>query len=267
MHPILAKFGPFIISGIELGPIYIYTYGLMVALGFLGAITLSVKLAKIEGISQDSILDLCFWILIFSIIGARIFYVILNFSFYQENPLEVIQVYKGGLVFYGGFISGIMTCVFYTKKYNLPIWKIGDILAPGIAFGEAIGRIGCFFNGCCYGKETTLPWGIKFPPGSLSSFLYGNEHHIHPTQIYAFLSNIIIFAFLFFFFKRKKFQGQIFWLYVILYAVGRFFVEIWRGDIERGFFMGIISTSQTIAVIFLIIGISMYFYLSRRKNI
>ncbi len=266
MYPILFKLGPFNLFGITLGPIFIYTYGLMVALGFLGAIISSVKLAKRENIEEETVMDICLWILIFSIAGARILYILLNFSYYIEKPLEIFQVYKGGLVFYGGFVAGILTCIWYTYKHKLAIWKIGDILAPGIAFGQSLGRIGCFFRGCCFGEETTLPWGITFPDDSLASYLYGSHHHIHPTQIYEALINISIFIFLWFYTKRKKFDGQIFCLYAILYAFGRFLVEGLRGDIERGF-ISFLSTSQVFALVFFISGMGIYIYLSRQKKL
>ncbi|MBI5417326.1 prolipoprotein diacylglyceryl transferase [Candidatus Poribacteria bacterium] len=256
MYPILLKLGPFAI----------YTYGLFVAIGFLCAIMLSIKLGEKEQISEDTIMSLCLWILVFSIAGARIFYVIQNISYYADNPLEIIQVYKGGLVFYGGFIGGTLIAIWYTNKHKLSLWNISDILAPGIAIGEGIGRIGCLFRGCCFGKETTLPWAITFPHDSLASWAYGDDHHIHPTQIYASLLNIIIFIFLYFYFKKRKFHGQIFLLYVMLYAVARSFVETLRGDEERGF-MGYLSTSQWIGSGFFIIGIIMYIYLQKKQRL
>ena len=267
MYPILFKLGPFNIFGLEIGPIFVYTYGLMVALGFLSAIITAVKFAKRKNISEEVILDLSLWILIFSIVGARILYVILNFSYYKDNPVEIIQVYKGGLVFYGGFIGGIITCIWYTYTHKLSLWQIGDIFAPGIALGQGIGRIGCFLRGCCYGKPTSLPWGVTFPPDSLASYLYGNNHHIHPTQLYASVINLSISGFLTWFMvnNKAKFDGQIFILYVILYATGRMFTEIFRGDVERGM-LGPLSTSQIFAVIFIIAGIIMYKYLCMERK-
>ncbi|MBI4650492.1 prolipoprotein diacylglyceryl transferase [Candidatus Desantisbacteria bacterium] len=265
MYPIILKFGPLNIFGIEIGPFFIYTYGLFVALGFLGALISSAKIAKKENISEDIILDICLWIIIFSIIGARIFYIILNFSYYIENPFEMLQIYKGGLVFYGGLIAGILISVWYTNKNKLPLFKIADILAPGIALGQGFGRIGCFFRGCCYGKQTQLPWGITFPDDSLAAYLYGNNHKIHPSQIYEAMIDICIFIFLWFYTKKKKFTGQIFLLYLILYGIGRIFTESTRGDIERGLW-GYLSTSQIMSFILIIIASGMYIYLFKKEK-
>lgn len=214
MYPVLFK----------IGPITIYSYGVMFALAFIVGIYLARKRALAVGIESKIIMDLGIYILLSSIVGARLFYVLSNLSHYKEYPLEIIFS-RYGFVFYGGLILGTIVGIWYVKSKKLSIGKIADVIAPSIAMGEAIGRIGCLLNGCCYGKATTLPWGIILPQNDTLELV-----PLHPTQLYSSLSNLIIFYILTYLWKKRKFDGQIFLLYLILYAITRFIIEIYRGD-------------------------------------
>ena len=143
MHPILLEFGF----------IKIFTYGLLVATGFFVAILLASHQAKKEGLDPQKIIDLCFYILVSSLLGARLLYVIVEYQYFVAHPLEILKLWKGGLVYYGGLIFGMIVAVLYLKKKEMPLWQVADILAPSIAIGQAIGRWGCFFAGCCYGVK------------------------------------------------------------------------------------------------------------------
>jgi len=214
VHPILFK----------IGPITIYSYGVMLTLAFGVGIYLARERALIVGISTKIIMDLGVYVLISSIIGARLLYVLTNLNEYKAHPLEAIFS-RYGFVFYGGLILATTVGIWYLRRQKLPVWEIADISAPSIAIGQAIGRIGCFLNGCCYGKPTTLPWGVM---------LLGKNPlemtPIHPTQLYSSVSDLIIFVILSCLWKRKKFDGQVFLSYLILYSIARFIIEIYRGD-------------------------------------
>jgi phosphatidylglycerol:prolipoprotein diacylglycerol transferase len=222
------------------------------------AIVLAANQAKKEGLDQQQILDLCFYILVSSIVGARVLYVVVEYKYFLAKPLDILKFWNGGLVFYGGLVFGVIVSIYYMKKSRLPVWKVADILAPSVAIGQSIGRWGCFFAGCCYGIRTDVPWAIVFTdPRSLAPL----NVPLHPTQIYDSLNTLFIYLFLVWLRKRKTFDGQVFWVYGILYSIGRFIVEIYRGD-DRGYAVpGVLSTSQFIGIFTLAISVYMFFRL------
>jgi len=249
MHPILC----------QVGPITIFTYGFFVALGLLVGLSLAVREAKREGFDPQTILDLVFYMVLAGIIGARIFYVAQNFSFYQENLLGIVKIWEGGLVFQGGLIFAVPLAWVLIKRKKLSFWQIFDVLAPYMALGQAFGRIGCFSAGCCYGKPTNLPWAVTFTdPKTLA--LPGIP--LHPTQLYSAAGLFFIFLILLFLRKQTKFSGQLSCLYLIIDASFRFCVEFFRND-PRGQFWGPFSPAQGICLITFFIAFSFYFYLQR----
>ncbi len=253
MHPIL----------IEIGILKIYSYGFFIAVAFLAGINLARREAARLDESPERITDLCFYILILAVIGARFIYVITEPKPFLENPLEIFKIWKGGLVFYGGFLFVFIFSLIYLKKHRMNLWKTTDILAPSLILGQAIGRIGCFSAGCCYGKPTDLPWAITFhDPNSLAP----TGIALHPTQIYTSLNNFLIFAFLWYFRKRKRFNGQVTWLYVFLYGITRAIIELFRGDPRGPVFFGMISVSQAIGIAMAMVSIFMLYYLGNKKK-
>lgn len=253
MHPILIK----------IGPLTIYSYGFFLAVGFLLAIVYINREAKRLGIEPQRISDLAFYLIIASLIGARLLFIITEPHDFIENPLEIFKIWKGGLVFYGGFISALVVGIRYVKRHGLPLWKTADIIAPSIALGQSLGRLGCFSAGCCYGRETDVPWAVTFTdPNSLARL----GVPLHPTQLYESALDFGIFLFLISFKKRKGFDGQLIWLYTLLYAVVRFIVELFRGD-PRGSVLHLLSTSQLIGVVMAVVAIAMLTKLSRDKRI
>ncbi len=227
MHPIL----------FEIGPLTIYSYGVMLALAFVVGIWFATRQARREEVSANTILDLSLVALLTGIIGARILFVLLNLNYYLLHPFEIIMFWQGGLIYSGGLILGTLCAILFLKVRRLNIWKVVDIYAPSLAIGQAIGRIGCFLNGCCFGKPVS--WGIKFPPGSMASYEQFsqsliksvNEYSlpVHPTQLYSSLNALIIFLILILVRRRKRFNGELFWLYLLLYAITRFGIEFLRG--------------------------------------
>ena len=234
MYPIL-----FHINGFTL-----YTYGLFVALGFMTLMVVSRRYA--DGISSDALSDIFFVILVSALIGARLMYVILNFEAYQHHLVDILKVWNGGLVFFGGFLAAVPAVALYLKIKGIDIWKTADGLSPGMALGHAVGRLGCFFAGCCYGKECSLPTAVRFThPESLAPLNIG----LHPTQIYEVFSNLVLFIILVRLMKKKKTDGIVFLIYIILYSLFRSVIEFYRGDFRGDFFFHFISVSQGIGVL------------------
>lgn len=253
MHPVLFK----------IGPLTIYTYGVLVAAGFLLGLGLAVRQAKKEGVPSNKIVDLGFYILLAAIVGSRLFFILLNASYYFKNPLEILKIWEGGLVFYGGLIFAIPTALWYVKNNGLGVWKTADLFAPSIAIGHAIGRIGCFFAGCCHGKPAEgLPWAVTFTdPQSLAM----TGIPLHPTQLYESLCEFIIFFFLVILRRYKSFNGQLFLAYILLYSVLRFVVEFFRGDAGRGFITPQLSISHGISILGFVVAIIGLIILRQRK--
>jgi phosphatidylglycerol:prolipoprotein diacylglycerol transferase len=245
----------------QIGPVTVHTYGLLVAAGFIVGISLALHFGKKEGISKEKILDIGFLSLVSAIVGSRLLFVIIEYRHFSQNPIEIFKIWEGGLVFYGGLLLVIPVLFSYFKRHTLPTWTMLDILAPCLAIGHAIGRIGCFSAGCCYGKPTELPWGITFTH-PLSMATIGIS--LHPTQLYESIAELGIFAFLILFKKYKKFDGQILWLYILLYSGARFFIEFFRGDSERGMISGEFSISQGVSII--LFGAALFFLVSQGQK-
>lgn len=242
----------------------IHTYGFMIAIGFLLAVFTVRKLAARNGINPDLVSDLSFWLLVYGFIGARILYVITRYQDFVSDPLSVIRVWEGGLVFFGGLISATVYSIYFFRRHRLSPWKMIDILSPGVVLAHAFGRLGCLGAGCCYGKHTDLPWGIKLNSELLDSGFRGVP--LHPVQLYESVSLFILFAGMIHLSRKKKFEGQIGLTYFILYPIIRSLVEIFRGDIVRGFVIqDILSTSQFIS--FLIFLSATLILLKRLKKV
>jgi phosphatidylglycerol:prolipoprotein diacylglycerol transferase len=248
---------------VSIGTFTLHTYGLCIALGALLGILFVARGARREALNQQQLLDLVFYLLIAAIIGSRVFYILLNPGYYLQHPLESIMIWRGGLVFYGGFLFAFPTCYFYLKKHGLPFLKTCDILAPGLALGESLGRIGCFFAGCCYGRPTELPWGVTFThPNSLAQLGVS----LHPTQLYSSAAAVLMFIILVSFRRFKRADGQVVFLYVLLYALGRLVIENFRGD-ERGLLVaGYLTLTQTIAIVLIPVALGMIMYLGRGNS-
>ncbi len=234
MHPILFQYGRFTI----------YTYGVFVAAGFLAALWLAGREARRRGMDPRTFQDLGFLILVAALLGARLFYVLIEWPFFLEHPLKVFEIWKGGLVFYGGFTCAALASLWFVKKRGLAAWPTADVVVPSLALGQALGRLGCFFAGCCYGMECHLPWAVTFTDRTGLARL---DTPLHPTQLYSALSNFLIFAVLHFLLRpRQRFPGQLLGTYLVLYPASRFAIEFLRGDPRGG--IGPLSTSQLVGV-------------------
>jgi phosphatidylglycerol---prolipoprotein diacylglyceryl transferase len=258
----------------ELGPLTVHWYGIFLVLGFAFGLWNSSRRALRERIHPETILDCGTWLLIGAVIGARALYIISYWqdtvseaNYYHHSPaLEILMVQHGGLVYYGGLIGASLACILFALKNHLPLWKLADILAPGVALGSFFGRWGCLMNGCCYGRPTTMPWGIQFPIGhETHPFNDGLPHYVHPTEIYDSILNLALFAALAWFYRRKKFDGQVFALYLICYAVLRSFVEYFRGDYVVHYLGGWATPAQVVSIFMLLIGVALLLFLPKKS--
>ncbi|MFA5113411.1 MAG: prolipoprotein diacylglyceryl transferase [Candidatus Margulisiibacteriota bacterium] len=218
MHPVIWQAGGFTL----------HAYGLMVALGLgIGVALIAYFAWRYEKIAPETILDLALYCILGGIAGARLLYVAGQWEYFAEHPLEIVMLQNGGLVFLGSFLVGIPLLAFLVKKRKLSLLKVLDATAPGISLGYAIGRLGCFLNGCCFGLPTDLPWGLVFPAGSLAA-QYCPGVRVHPTQLYSSLLMLLVFAVTALLYRRKRFDGEIASWWFILYALYRFTVEAFR---------------------------------------
>ena len=257
VHPIAFQFGGLTVTW----------YGILVATGFMVGLWTASRRALRANIHPETIFDLGPWLLFGTILGARALYVI---SYWKEDfagqPIrEIFMVWRGGLVFYGGFIGASLACILFTWRNKLPLWKMADILAPSIALGSFFGRWGCLLNGCCYGRPTKLPWGILFPRGHPTN---NDEHsyYVHPTEIYDSLLNLGLYCFLAWLYRRKKFDGQVFAVFLICYAVLRSFVELFRGDYTPRHLLGPLTPGQVISIGIIAAGAILLWKLPRKKT-
>jgi phosphatidylglycerol:prolipoprotein diacylglycerol transferase len=250
---------------IKIGPLTIHTYGFLIAVAFLVALGLAARQARKTGLSGEKITDLGFYTLMAAIIGSRLFFVFTNWSHYAANPLDVLKIWEGGLVFYGGVIFAVPTAMWYANKAGLPLWRTADIMAPSIAIGHAIGRLGCFCAGCCYGRAAEgIPWAVTFSnPDSLA--IRGVP--LHPSQIYESGAEFLNFLILVIMRRHQTFNGQLFWLYILNYSIIRSVVELFRGDEIRGFIIPGFSISQAISVAMFMSSVVMIIRLRRKEHI
>ncbi|MFH1191559.1 MAG: prolipoprotein diacylglyceryl transferase [Candidatus Omnitrophota bacterium] len=208
-----------------IGTFTIYAYGLMLVLAFFVCAYLSSLQAAKEQMSSEQVFNLLFYVFIFGIIGSRLFYVLINFRFYLQYPLEIIMLQHGGMAWFGGLVFGSSAAALFIKKHKMNLLRSLDLLVPFVALGQAIGRIGCLLNGCCFGRESEF--GLYF-----KAF----DQILIPTQLYSSLLMLLIFVILRFKQDRKHWPGEIFCGYLFLYSLKRFFIEFLRNDSPRLFF-------------------------------
>ncbi len=236
MHPILFHIGDFAVG----------TYGILLALSALAALGLARILSPKAGVDPERMTDLFVYSLLSAFVGAKVALVIGDFRAFSADPVGyLLENLRSFGAFYGGFLCAAGVAAFYLRRHGIPFWPAADVTAVCLSLGQAMGRWGCFFAGCCYGKPTDLPWGLVFPAVPTCS----DGTHIHPWPIYESLADLAIFAVLWRLFQRKGFSGRVFLTYVLLYGTARFFLEFLRGDSLRGlYFEGALSLSQIVAL-------------------
>lgn len=264
MYPILLK----------IGPLTIHTYGFMMAVGVAFALWFLFVQAKKQDLPSSKIIDMAFYTIIVSLIGAKLILLVGNFSYYMHYWRELLSLARSGGVFQGGLTFGTLFALWYFRRHKIPTWKTADIVGPALALGHGFGRIGCFSAGCCFGRESFLPWGVIFK-SKYASDLTGIPLGIplHPTQLYESALNFLNFFVLFLILKKKRFDGQVFSFYIINYSIIRYFVEFYRGDHPDKAFLFrnpspylSLSVPQLFCIIGLIAGVALLLILRKRKS-
>ncbi len=261
MFPVLARFGPFEIFGHRIGPLTLHTYGMLVALGFLVALIFIRRESRREGLSSESVLDLAFVAVLAAIVGSRLFYVFFNLREYLADPLRIFKIWEGGLVFHGGLLLTVPICFYMMRRSRLPAWRTADVFAPAIALGQAIGRIGCFAAGCCYGAPWDPPFCVTFTdPDALAPL----NVPLFPSQLFAFASGILVFALLVAYRPRRRSPGQVFWLYLVLSSTARLAEDAFRGSSAKLALLPWLSATQAISLGLGIVALFMFVIFGRR---
>src|SRR3954454_10455959 len=208
----------------ELGAITVYTYGVLLAAAYLLGLKLAMVRAKARGLDANRVLDLGIYIIISALIGAKLLLLITDFRSFTANPSELLTLARSGGVFYGGLILAVIVALLYSRKVGLPLWTTTDVFAPGIALGHVVGRFGCLFAGCCFGKPTSVPWAITFTdPFAAANVGTPLGVPLHPTQIYEAGAELVILLLLLGTERKgRPFPGRTFWLYMLLYGISRF---------------------------------------------
>lgn len=276
----------------ELFGISFPSYGVFVALGSLAAFFWVYMEGKRLGLDPEKALDVAFWILIGAIIGSRVLHVIVDWDFFTRYPAEAFRIWNGGLVLYGGFFGVLIASAIAIKVKKMPPGKTLDAIAPATVLGAMIGRMGCLLNGCCYGRPSYASWAISHNTENSAAYLIKGIP-VHPASIYSMIMLAVIFAMLTVLARRRHFDGQIMWASTVLYPLGRFIVELYRGE-ERGYIvepylskafafllqnqtysdpghggfyrMPLLSTSQFIGILVLAVTVTGYILASRSAN-
>jgi phosphatidylglycerol:prolipoprotein diacylglycerol transferase len=247
----------------SIGPVTVYTYGVLLAASYLLGLRLAMWRAKQRGLDANRVLDLGIYIIIAALVGAKLLLLLVDFDQFRRSPAELLTLARSGGVFYGGLILAVAVAFWYIWKHRLPFWTTCDVFAPGIALGHVTGRLGCLAAGCCYGRQTDVAWAITFTnPLAASNVGTPLGIPLHPTQLYEAVAALLILIFLLATERKGRyFPGRTFWSYMFLYAVTRFVIEFYRGD-PRGMVMGM-STSQFISLILAPLSIVMLVWLAR----
>ena len=241
------------------------TYGLLLAIAFLAALAVAVRGARREGIATTAITDLWIISLLAGVIGAKLLLYLLDWRYYFDNPAAILASLRSAGVWYGGLLVAVAACLIVVKRRGLDGWVIGDIAAPAISLGQAIGRLGCFAAGCCYGKACELPWAVTFSnPRAHEITGVPLSVPLHPTQLYHALADFTLFLILLRLVPRRRFNGQALLAYLILYAILRGVIEAFRGD-PRGA-LGALSTSQILGAAILLVAGWLYVKRSRTPS-
>lgn len=250
---------------LNFGFIKIYWYSIFILLGMITAFLIVHKEIKHQNIDEDKFLNLVFYLIVFGIIGARLYYVIFNIPYYIKNPQEIIALWNGGLAIHGGILSGLAVLIYFCKKYKLNLMQILDILVVGLIIAQAIGRWGNFFNQEAYGAATTLATLKKIHiPEFIIKGMYINGTYYHPTFFYE--SAWCLLGFIIMMVIRHlnlKKEGLLTSFYLIWYGIERFFIEGLRTD---SLMLGSLKVAQLVSVIFIILGLVIIFY-SRKKEL
>jgi phosphatidylglycerol:prolipoprotein diacylglycerol transferase len=255
MHPIL----------FEVGGFPVYTYGVLLAAAYLLGLQFALVRARKRGLDPNRVMDLGIWIIVSALVGAKLLLLIVEFDTYGRSPRDLLSLVRSAGVFYGGLILAVAVALWYLWRHRMPIWTVTDVFAPGIALGHVIGRFGCFFAGCCYGRPADVPWAVTFTNEYARTIGTPLNQPLHPAQLYEAAAELLILGALLLTERRgRPFPGRTFWLYMLLYGISRFVIEFYRGD-PRGM-VGFFSTSQFLSLLIVPLAVVMLIVLARRPD-
>jgi phosphatidylglycerol:prolipoprotein diacylglycerol transferase len=258
MHPTLIDFGFFALP----------SYGVLIAAGVIVGLWTLKRRADRSDMDGNRLVDFALWLVIWALLGAKVLLVVVEFPRYWNDPAALINVVRAGGVFLGGFIAAVIAAIVLLHRYQLRALPTFDVIAPSLALGHAIGRIGCLLAGCCWGAHCELPWAITYS-SELAAQRLGTPLGVslHPFPVYASLFNFGLYAILAALFARRVAAGRVFATYLVLYGIGRFALEYTRGDEMRGFVLDhLLSTSQLISIALVLIGLALHVWVSRRRG-
>lgn len=247
----------------SIGPVTVYSYGVLLAASYLLGLRLAMSRAKRWGLDAHRVLDLGIYIIIAALVGAKLMLLVVDFDQFRRSPGDLLGLFRSGGVFYGGLLLAVGVAFWFIARHRMPFWTTCDVFAPGIALGHVTGRLGCMAAGCCYGRPTDVPWAVVFT-NPLAAANVGTPLGIplHPTQLYEAGAELLILGLLLVTERRgRAFAGRTFWAYMFLYAVSRFVIEFYRGD-PRGELLGV-STSQFISIVLAPLSLVMLAWLAR----
>ncbi len=249
---------------LSMGGLEITSWGVLLVIAFIIGIWLAERRAEKYEVPKSIIPDISLIIVIASVVGGRLFYILENLGYYAKYPGEIFKVWNGGLIFYGGVGLSILSGIIFLKKKKISIFRTMDVVAPSVALGLGFARIGCFLNGCCFGKPTNLPWGVIFPPDSPPSWVIDTPIHLHPTQLYSSLAGFCMFFILLFIEKRvNNYQkrigaaGCLWWIFLIMYSVWRFSVDFLRYYENEAYLIGKFTHNQILSILILLFSVGM----------
>jgi phosphatidylglycerol---prolipoprotein diacylglyceryl transferase len=253
MHPIL----------FEIGRFPVYTYGVLLAAAYLLGLQFALVRARTRGLDPNRVMDLGIWIIISALAGAKLLLLIVDFKSFGRSAADLLTLLRSAGVFYGGLVAAVVVALWYLRRHRMPMWTVTDVFAPAIALGHVVGRMGCFFAGCCFGTPTDVPWAITFhSPYAAQNVGTPLNVPLHPTQLYEAGAELLILALLLVTERKgRPFPGRTFWGYMFCYGISRFIIEFYRGD-PRGMVLGF-STSQFISIILGPMALAMLLYLKR----
>ena len=246
---------------LELGPIGIYSYGLLLVSAYLIGLQVAVVRGRARGLDGQRVMDLGIAIIVSALVGAKLLLFVVEFDQFIRNPWTFV---RSAGVFYGGLLLSVAVAFWYMRRHAMPLWTTCDAFAPGIAAGQAVGRLGCLLAGCCYGHPTDVPWGITFTnPLAAANVGTPLDVSLHPTQLYESIASLVILGVLLALERRwRPFPGRTFWTYLLLYPAVRFVIEFFRGD-PRGAVFDVLSTSQFVSALLAPLSIVMLVLLAR----
>jgi phosphatidylglycerol:prolipoprotein diacylglycerol transferase len=267
MHPVLFEFNtPEFLSGFFPDSITVYTYGFLIACGAVAGFAHTAYMARKQfGVPADTVQTLIILIIVAAVIGGKVFIVFEDPGMYLSKPSRLLENFSNGFVFYGSLLFAIPTMLIFFRKKNLPTLGMLDIMAVTTCIVHAFGRMGCFMAGCCFGKPSDGFFSITFTHPQCAADPLNTP--LHPTQLYSAIMILGILFVLIVVQKRKAFDGQLFMLYLMLYALGRSVLEIFRGDLERGFIIeGVVSNSQFISLLVFVAALIVYIKLAKNHQ-